>query len=116
MSDDHARIDLHGLDAERAKAAVLALLERAQAVGTLRVEIIHGRGKGVLAAMVRQTLKESPKVTDIGALDSAAGCGVWARLRKVSEMAKPAPGSASASAPRLARELLKQSLRLDPPR
>lgn len=116
MSEANARIDLHGLDAERAKAAVLELLERAQAFGTMRVEIIHGRGKGVLAALVRQTLKESPKVTDIGALDSAAGCGVWARLRKISEMPKPKEGQGSQTAPRLARDLLRQSQRLDLPR
>ena len=77
------RIDLHGLDQQRAEAAIRQLIDDAQACGDRRVEIVHGRGEGILAKLVRDVLKAHPKVSDIGALDGSAG--VWARIKKLSE-------------------------------
>lgn len=118
MTSADFRLDLHGYDSERAKAAILALVDSAQATGTMRIEIVHGRGKGVLAQLVRDVLRQSPKVSDIGALEQ--GAGIWARLRKLSEMPPSARPKASAGDARpnpaqVARDLLKQSKRLDLP-
>ncbi len=118
MTSANARIDLHGYDSNRAKIAILALIDTAQATGTMRIEIVHGRGTGVLAQLVRDVLRQSPKVSDIGALEQ--GAGIWARLRKLSEMpASPRPQAAGSDAgptrAQLARDLLKQSKRLDVP-
>jgi hypothetical protein len=119
MTSANARIDLHGYDSERAKSSILALIDSAQASGTLRVEIVHGRGKGVLAQVVRDVLRESPKVSDIGVMEQ--GAGMWARLRKISEMppvARPQTNGVADAGPsraQLARDLLKQSKRLDLP-
>ena len=116
MTSPHARIDLHGLDAERATNAILRLIDTAQALGTLRIEIVHGRGAGILAKLARDVLKSHPKVTDLGALDNNAGCGVWARLRKVSAMpAERGPLSGSAQLAKTARDLLKEAKGLELP-
>ncbi len=116
MSDFQARIDLHGMDSERATAEILRLIERAQATGTMRIEIVHGRGKGILANLVREVLKANPRISDIGALDNNAGGGVWARVKKISDMPRPAaPVQGSNTRAQLARDLLKQAKRLDLP-
>lgn len=107
------RIDLHGLDRERAEAMIRQLIDDAQAVGDRRVEIVHGRGEGILARLVRDVLKSHPKVLDIGAIDGSAG--VWARIKKLSDM--PVDRSApTGSAAKTARDLLRASKNLEPPK
>ena len=108
------RIDLHGLDRERAEAMIRSLIDDAQAVGDRRVEIVHGSGEGVLAKLVRDVLKTHPKVLDIGALDGTAG--VWARLKTLGEMPADRSANPTNSAAKLARDLLRASKNLEPPR
>ena len=116
MTSPNARIDLHGLDSQRATAAILRLIDTAQAQGNLRIEIVHGRGAGILAKLARDLLKGHPKVTDIGALDANAGCGVWARIRKVSAMpAERLPLASGTQSATNARDLLKEAKSLDLP-
>lgn len=115
------RIDLHGLDSERAEEEIRRLVDFAQAQGTLRIEVIHGRGAGILAKLARDVLKSHPKVTDLGPLDSNAGCGVWARLRKISAMPvergpqAQGPGVAGTAAAKRARDLLAEAKTIDLP-
>lgn len=118
MSSANSRLDLQGYDSDRAKAAILSLVDSAHATGVNRVEIVHGRGNVGLAQLVRDVLRQSPKVSDIGALEQ--GIGIWARLRKLSELppsARPqsSGGEAKPSPAQVARDLLKQSKRLDLP-
>lgn len=58
-----ARLDLHGLDQDRARAALHGFIARAQAEGTRAVLIITGkgmRGDGVLRKRVPEWLAEQP--------------------------------------------------------
>ena len=53
---------------------------------------------------------------DIGALDANAGCGVWARIRKVSAMpAERLPLASGTQSAKNARDLLKEAKSLDLP-
>lgn len=108
------RIDLHGLDQQRAEDAIRRLVDDAQAAGDRRVEIIHGRGEGVLAKLARDVLRNHPKVSDLGALDGSAG--VWARIKKLSEMPQDRSALASGNAAKLARDLLRAAQKLEPPK
>ena len=64
-----ARLDLHGLNTEAARSALLAFIEASQRHGTRCVCIIHGIGYGsansqpVLPTRVRQWLKQLPDVS-----------------------------------------------------
>lgn len=108
------RIDLHGLDRDRAEAAIRRLIDDAQACGDRRVEIIHGRGQGILAAFVRDLLKAHPKVSDLGPLDGSAG--VWARIKSFGEMPVDRSALATGNAAKAARDLLRAAKNLEPPR
>ncbi|MBM3960625.1 MAG: Smr/MutS family protein [Planctomycetes bacterium] len=110
------RIDLHGLDCECAEALIRRLVDDAQRAGDRKVEVVHGRGEGILAKLARDVLKANPKVSDLGVLDASQGCGVWARIRKASEMPIDRAAIATNGAAKTARDLLKQAKGLLPPK
>lgn len=63
----HARIDLHGLDQDQARASLLAFLKRAQADGVRAVLVITGkgsRGDGVLRRRAPDWLAE-PQMREV---------------------------------------------------
>ena len=69
-----ARIDLHGMDQDQARAAVTAFLLRAQADGHRAALVITGRGKlggGVLRRRFPDWLSEAPLRTVVAGLASA---------------------------------------------
>ena len=57
-----ASIDLHGMTADEAIAAVDAFLNDAMLSGHEQVQVIHGRSGGRLKAVVHRRLKELPSV------------------------------------------------------
>jgi DNA-nicking Smr family endonuclease len=57
-------IDLHTFHPREVPSVVEAYLEAAQEKGFVEVRLIHGRGKGVQRARVRQTLAGNPCVAD----------------------------------------------------
>ncbi|MBN2196898.1 MAG: Smr/MutS family protein [Polyangiaceae bacterium] len=68
-------IDLHTFQPRDIPSVVEAYLEAVSERGFREVRIIHGRGKGVQRARVRQVLAESPLV--IGFDDASAPRGGW---------------------------------------
>lgn len=61
-ADVSTAIDLHGMTAEEAVAAVDAFLSDAILAGHPEVRVIHGRSGGRLKAAVQQRLKQLPSV------------------------------------------------------
>ena len=74
-----ARLDLHGLNTEAARSALLAFIEASQRHGTRCVCIIHGVGYGsangqpVLPIRVRHWLKQLPDVSAFAQAPRAHG-------------------------------------------
>jgi hypothetical protein len=74
-----ARLDLHGLNTEAARSALLTFIEASQRHGTRCVCIIHGVGYGsangqaVLPTRVRQWLKQLPDVSAFAQAPRAHG-------------------------------------------
>ena len=69
-----ARIDLHGLDQDRARSALHAFIGRAQAEGARAVLVITGkgtRGDGVLRQRVPEWLAEPPSRARVAGLSAA---------------------------------------------
>jgi DNA mismatch repair protein MutS2 len=65
--------DLRGLRAEEARERVAEALDRALADDRAAVEFVHGVGTGALRRVVRETLAESPWVTDVAGGDPDHG-------------------------------------------
>lgn len=61
-SGQQVRIDIRGEKPEEAEFEVLKFLDGAYSAGLNRVEILHGKGTGVLKEMVQRILKEYDKV------------------------------------------------------
>ncbi len=61
-SGQQVRIDIRGEKPEQAEFEVLKFLDGAYSSGLDRVEILHGKGTGVLKEMVQHILKEYEKV------------------------------------------------------
>jgi len=61
-STQQVRIDLRGKRPEEAEFEVIKFLDNAYSTGLDRVEILHGKGTGVLKEMVQRILKEYDKV------------------------------------------------------
>ena len=59
---DSYRLDLRGLRAEEAAEAMDAFLDGAQLAGFHLVEILHGKGEGILREEVRRALARDPRV------------------------------------------------------
>ena len=55
-------IDLHGMDVHDATQAVEHFINQGFMAGDQVIEIIHGKGTGVLRAAVHETLKNNPLV------------------------------------------------------
>ena len=68
-------IDLHGFAPREIPDVVEAYLEAAVEAGLREVRLIHGRGKGVQRARVRELLAQHPEVIDFG--DAPAHRGGW---------------------------------------
>ena len=74
-----AQLDLHGLNSDQARAALVAFIEQSRTHGTRCVCIIHGKGYGsaqgqpVLPARVRQWLKQMPEVSAFAPAPPAHG-------------------------------------------
>jgi len=60
--DAAIRIDIRGKKPEEVQHELLRFLDDAYVNGIERLEILHGKGTGVLKAMVHQLLKEQPNV------------------------------------------------------
>jgi DNA mismatch repair protein MutS2 len=56
------RLDLRGMRGEEAEFEILKYLDTAQMNGTDRVEILHGKGTGILKQITHSTLKKYPSV------------------------------------------------------
>ena len=81
-------LDLHGLTAEEARAAVDSFLSSSRRSGVKKVLIIHGkgyhsRGKPVLKSEVIKLLERSPMAGEFGTADrNEGGSGaVWVLLK-----------------------------------
>jgi DNA-nicking Smr family endonuclease len=78
-------IDLHGFQPADVLNVVVDYLEEAVARGFAEVRLIHGRGKGVQRARVRELLRDHPMVqayTDAPAPRGGWGATiVWLRKR-----------------------------------
>lgn len=76
-------IDLHLFAPRDIPAVVRAYLDAAIERGFTEVRLVHGKGKGVQRARVREILAEDPRVVDF--FDGPPGRGAWgatvARLR-----------------------------------
>lgn len=51
------KLDLHGLDRDYARILVREFIEDNHKIGAYTIEIIHGRGKGILRKAVHEELK-----------------------------------------------------------
>lgn len=58
----YPEIDLHGLFADEARAALERAIDVAIAAGHDRIRIVHGKGTGILRREVRDLLKYHPRV------------------------------------------------------
>jgi len=56
------RLDLRGQRRDVAEAALLRHLDAAVAAGRSQVEVLHGKGNGVLAELVREFAEQDPRV------------------------------------------------------
>jgi DNA-nicking Smr family endonuclease len=68
-------IDLHVFAPREVRSAVEAYLEAAAEKGYREVRLIHGRGKGVQRASIRQLLERHPLVDEF--FDAPPGRGGW---------------------------------------
>ncbi|HKL76755.1 MAG TPA: Smr/MutS family protein, partial [Gammaproteobacteria bacterium] len=74
---ESSQLDLRGMRREEALNAVQQFLDNAYGGGLASVTILHGKGTGVLAEAVQDTLKDDPRVADFGyARPEAGGAGV----------------------------------------
>ena len=58
-----ARVDLHGLRVEEAMATVMVEIDRALRRGADRLEVIHGKGSGLIKAALHKRLGQLSVVT-----------------------------------------------------
>jgi DNA-nicking Smr family endonuclease len=86
-----ARLDLHGLNSDQARAALVTFIENSQSHATRCVCIIHGVGYGsangqpVLPVRVRQWLKQLPAVSAFAQAPKAhGGAGALLALLRLS--------------------------------
>lgn len=84
-----ARIDLHGLKAAEAEAALAAFLEAASRRGLEKILVvtgkgIHSQGEPVLGKVARRVIETSPWAGRFGTADAASGGGgaLWVILRR----------------------------------
>ncbi len=71
------RIDLRGQRRDEALAALESFLDNAYGSGLGRVTILHGKGSGILAQAVQETLGDDPRVAEFGfARPESGGAGV----------------------------------------
>ena len=68
-------IDLHGFQPADVPNVVVDYLEEALARGFSEVRLIHGRGKGVQRARIREILRDHPRVQAYS--DAPAPRGGW---------------------------------------
>lgn len=84
-----ASLDLHGMRAEEAEAALAAFLEASAMKGSEKVLVItgkgiHSRGEPVLGRAARRAIEASPWAGRFGTADAASGGGgaLWVILKK----------------------------------
>ncbi len=90
-----ASIDLHGMGAAEAKAALLAFFERSGRQGLEKVLVVHGKGNHskegpVLVRVARKAVEESPwagRSGPAGREDGGSGA-LWVAVRKRAESGK----------------------------
>jgi DNA-nicking Smr family endonuclease len=83
-----AELDLHGLSAPEAEAAIAAFVRDARARGLSKVLLIHGKGnhspgRPVLEGVVRNFLEKCPHTGAFGKADRKRGGqgATWVRIR-----------------------------------
>jgi DNA-nicking Smr family endonuclease len=83
-----AELDLHGLSAAEAEAAIAAFVLEARATGLTKVLLIHGKGnhspgRPVLEGVVRSFLERCPHTGAFGKADRRSGGrgATWVRIR-----------------------------------
>ena len=59
---NYPTLDLHGETSDIARALIIDFIEVNYNLGKEKVVIIHGKGKGILKDVVKETLKESKHV------------------------------------------------------
>jgi DNA mismatch repair protein MutS2 len=59
------KLDIRGLKMEEAMSIIEAYLDEAVVAGIHRLEIIHGKGTGVLRKIVKQKAKEYPQIQEV---------------------------------------------------
>ena len=78
--DDPAVIDIHGQTVAEAKNSIDLFLDRSIAAGTSVVKIIHGKGQGTLAMIVRTMLGRDRRVKQFRPSNNQIGAAVVAEL------------------------------------
>ncbi len=58
-----SKIDLHGLNAEDARERVETAIDQAIRASLDRLEIVHGKGSGVLREVTHSVIKDIPTIT-----------------------------------------------------
>lgn len=117
MVKEHDQVDLHGFDREQAEYAIRTLIADARQRGQLIVHVVHGRGSGILADHVRKLLDSMmpEAVADYGPLPPRDGCGLRVRLRSAKQPER-SPRVRGPAPQKIARDLLKDAKKLEPPR
>ena len=59
------KLDIRGLKMEEAMAIIESYLDEAVVAGIHRLEIIHGKGSGILRKVVREKAREYPQITEV---------------------------------------------------
>ena len=85
------RLDLRGERAEEAAAAMDAFLDAATLAGFHLVEILHGKGEGILREEVRRALARDPRVGRFTLADQNRG-GSGVTVVRLAGDGEPAPG------------------------
>lgn len=89
------RLDLRGMRAEEASEALDGFLDGAQLAGFHMVEILHGKGEGVLREEVRRLLARDPRVARFTLADQNRG-GSGVTVVRLAGDGEPAPPGRSA--------------------
>ncbi|MFT6815514.1 MAG: DNA mismatch repair protein MutS2 [Sphingobacteriales bacterium] len=72
-----AHIDLRGLRAEEALAKVEKFMDDAMVLGAGEVKLLHGKGEGILRAMIRDFLSDYPNIKSLeDEKDDKGGSGI----------------------------------------
>ena len=78
--DNLPKIDLHGLDRDTARVAIIDFINDSLKTKTEIINIVHGNGSGILRETTHQTLKNNKNILEYQTFYNNSGCTI-ARLR-----------------------------------